>query len=183
MVYLSQVLVAVTALVLTANTVDASFGICLGMRRTSVKVVAGYYLWNQGGDNSRDYDSLAFLTSRPIKLSNNNWAVSYVFDNPDDIVKVTNSKYSFDPNIKLNEVCRGEGGEKKIFYTCYSNDASWCAQNSAGQRAQCREWIEMGTDSLSCSTIKQNTNIIYSTPASPPSSSEAKQFNKYMAKT
>ncbi|KAF9344937.1 hypothetical protein BGX26_003735 [Mortierella sp. AD094] len=156
MVHLSQVLVAVTALVLTAKTADASFAICLGYNSANTfKSVVGYYLWNQGGDNSRAYDSMGALSKR-MTLSDNNWVVKW---DSTTTIKITNSKYQFDPYLGLDALCQDNAGRevyeyhRAIYYKCYSNDASWCSQNEANHKAQCRNWIEMGSDSLSCSTM------------------------------
>ncbi|KAF9351210.1 hypothetical protein BGX26_010735 [Mortierella sp. AD094] len=157
MVQLSQVLVAVTALVLTAKTADASFGVCVGYNAGSFNTVIGYYLWNQGGDNSHAYDTMGPFTGT-MKLSNNNWDVTF---RQKDTLEVRNNKYNFDPYLALDVLCRAnprdksyEGYRSTIYYKCFSTDSYWCSQNEASQKAQCRQWIEMGTDSLSCDKLK-----------------------------
>ncbi|KAF8927717.1 hypothetical protein BGZ52_004180 [Haplosporangium bisporale] len=134
-------------LAIAAKTAEASFALCVGKTGKPFGWVTGYYLWNEGNDNSAAYDSFGPFTGRAKLGGQNGWSVQVQDYGSSVSVWVYNSKYDFPANIQMETLCTSDG---VIAYGCYSNSANWCNANREGQKAACRQHVEMGSNSVRC---------------------------------
>ncbi|KAF9342384.1 hypothetical protein BGX26_007648, partial [Mortierella sp. AD094] len=108
---------------LIARTASASFAYCIGVNHLGSKVVAGFYLWNEAGDNGAHYDSLVF--GNFMTLRNKGWEVQPVGYWQDEIsgLLITNKKYSFNAQMEYEKLCHYKRDDrfKTIYYGCYNS--------------------------------------------------------------
>ncbi|KAG0355621.1 hypothetical protein BG005_005447 [Podila minutissima] len=148
MAKLNLLLASVASLTIAVNSADASFAICVGKTGKPFAWVTGYYLWNEGSDNSHHYDSFGPFTGRAKLGGQNGWSVHVQNISPTLVdVYVYNNNYSFGSKVEVETVCTDEG---LVVYGCYSNTAGWCDSVRQSTRDMCSNHIEMGSDSLSC---------------------------------
>ncbi|KAF9174025.1 hypothetical protein BGX21_010519, partial [Mortierella sp. AD011] len=114
------------ALLLIANTVQASFAYCIGVyERSENQVDYAFHLWNDAGEVAHHVDSAP--DAGGDTMSNNGWVVvvGEFKDFKLDYVKIKNKKYNFSAKVPffllIESVRFVDPRHRAIYSGCYDN--------------------------------------------------------------
>ncbi|KAF9117965.1 hypothetical protein BGW39_001612 [Mortierella sp. 14UC] len=161
MVNLKLTLLSILAPLLVANTANASFAACVGIKDVSIfKTVFGFHLWNDDGTQAASYKSDS--SNIGSAMQNNGWNVIPRYStstNGDgvDEINILHKVHKFPPRFYPVKMCTYTHNDRfrGIYFVCYEHaNSNWCKMNEVDMKHWCYNYLEMGTDSVSC--IPQN---------------------------